>query len=109
MVYPFEVSHSQLYEDIVDVSLFYSYLSSKKPVCNKNDRGVGHAGDRFVGAIDLRFSHSRLFNGGCGSLFKVWSAKAKVLTKENMNLRCPSPPKSIHEKYGVIVSDKRPS
>jgi len=51
-----ELSPSQTYNDIIDVVLFYSQFSSRKPLCNENEHSVGHADDRFVDAIDRRFS-----------------------------------------------------
>jgi hypothetical protein len=69
---------------MVDVSLFYNHFSSRKPVCNENYRGIGHAVDRFVDAIDRPLSCSPLLNRDCGSLFKVRSAGGKVLSKKNM-------------------------
>jgi hypothetical protein len=83
-----QVSHSQVYEYMLDVSLFSAHFSSRKPVCNENYRDVGHAVERFVDAIDRRFSCSPLFNRDCGSLFEVRSAKAKALSRNNM---APSP------------------
>jgi hypothetical protein len=71
---------------MVDVSLFYSHFSSRKPVCNENERGVGHAVDPFVDAIDRRFSCSPLLNRDCGSLFEVRSARGKVLSGKDMAL-----------------------
>ena len=69
---------------ILNVSLFYNHFSSRKAICNKNYRCANHAVDRFVGAIDRRFPSSPLLNCVCGSLFKVRSAREKVLSRKNM-------------------------
>jgi hypothetical protein len=62
---------------MVDVSLFYSHFSSRKPVCNENERGVGHAVDPFVDAIDRRFSCSpcSIATVGVSSKFGVLGGK----------------------------------
>ena len=69
---------------MVDISLFSTPFSSRKPVCNKNYRGVGHAVDRFVVAIARPFSCSPLLNRDCGSLSEVRCARKKVLSRKNM-------------------------
>ena len=77
MVWTSEVSPSQVCKDMVNVSLFYSHFSSKKLVCNENYRGVSHAVDRFVDAIDRRFSYSPLpiATVGVSSKFGVLKGK----------------------------------
>ena len=69
---------------MVDMSLFYNHSSSRKPVCNENKRRVGHAVDRFVGAINRRFSRSSLLNRDCRSLFEVRRARGKALSRVSM-------------------------
>jgi len=85
-------------EDIVDVSLFYSHFSSRKPVCNENNHGAGHAVDRFINAIDRCFSSSPLLNRDCGSLFEVRNAREKVLSRKNMapSFEGHSDPRNMH-------------
>jgi hypothetical protein len=75
---PQAISTPPMPEYMVDVSLFSTYFSSRKPVCNENYSGVGHAVDRFVDAIDRRFSCSPWLNRDCGSLFEVRRAKRRV-------------------------------
>jgi len=67
------------------MSMIHSHFSTRKPVCNENYGGVGHAADRFVGAIACRFSCYFPLNRYCGSLFEVRNTKAKVLSRERMN------------------------
>src|SRR6516162_3017298 len=69
---------------MVNMSLFYSHFSTRKLVCNENYCGVSHVVDRFVDAIDRRFTCSPQLNRDCGSLFKVRSASGKVLSRKNM-------------------------
>jgi hypothetical protein len=78
-----QVSPLQVYEYMLDVSLFSTHFSSRKPVCNENYCGVGRAVGRFVGAIDRRFSYYPLLNRDCGSLFEVRTIRAKVLSRNN--------------------------
>lgn len=80
----FPVKTSQVYEDIANVSLIYSHFSSRKPVCNENYSGAGHAVDRFVGAIDRRLRSSPLLNRVSGSLFEAQSVREKVLSRMSM-------------------------
>ena len=65
--------------------MIHSHFSTRKPVRNENYRGVGHAVDRFVGAIARRFSCYFLLNRHYGSLFEVRNARTKVLSRERMN------------------------
>jgi len=74
-----KLSPSQVYEDIVDVSLLYCHFYSRKPVYNENYRSVDHAVDRFVDATDGRFSCSSLLNHD--SKFAV--RDRKFITKEH--------------------------
>ena len=83
-VWTSKISPSQVYKDMVNVLLFYSYFSSRKLVRNQNFRGIGHAINRFIDTIDRRFSYSPLLNRDCGSLFKVRYARKKVLSRKNM-------------------------
>ncbi|PMD21298.1 hypothetical protein NA56DRAFT_645594 [Hyaloscypha hepaticicola] len=75
---------------MVDVSLFYSHFSSRKLVCNENNRGVGHAVDRFVDAIDRRCSCSPLLNRDCGSLFQVRSVSVGYHVPSPLVLAVPN-------------------
>ena len=85
---------------MVDVSLFYSHFSSRKPVCNENYRGVGHAVHRFVDAIDRRFTCSPLLNRDCGGLFEFRRASEKALLRKNiaLSLENNSNPKIMYSK-----------
>ena len=49
-----QLSPWQVYEYMLDVSLFSSHFSYKKPVCNENYRGIGHTVDHFVDAVARR-------------------------------------------------------
>jgi hypothetical protein len=53
-------------------------------MCNKNNGGVGYTIDRYVDAVDSRFSYSPLLNRNYGSLFHVRSAREKVLSRKNI-------------------------
>jgi len=46
---PSEVSLSQVHNDIIYVSLFYSHFSLRTSVCNEKITAVGHAVDHSVG------------------------------------------------------------
>ena len=78
--------------------LFYSHFSSRKLVCNENYRVVGHAVDRFVDAIDRRFSCSPLLNRDYGSPFEFRCAREKVLLRKNIapSLEGDSNPRNLH-------------
>lgn len=43
---------------MIYVSLFYSYFSSRKLLCNENYLGVSHAVGRFIDAINRCFGRS---------------------------------------------------
>ena len=47
------------------MSMIHSHFSTRKPVRNENYRRVGHAVDRFVGAIARRFSCGFLLSRYC--------------------------------------------
>ena len=61
-VWTSENSPSQVYDDMVDLSLFYAHFSLRTPVCNKKITVVGHAVDHSVGGVESCFS--------CASLLK---------------------------------------
>jgi len=65
--------------------MIHSNFSTRKPVRNKNYRGVGHVVDRFVGAIARHFSCFFLLSRYCGSLFEVRNTRTKVLSRKRMN------------------------
>jgi hypothetical protein len=67
---------------MVDVSLFSNHFSSRKPVCNENYRGAGHAVDRFVDAIDRRFSCSPCSIATVGVSSKFGVLGGKFIKKE---------------------------
>src|SRR5579871_86837 len=66
------------------MSMIHSHFSTRKPVRNENYRGVGHAADRFVGAIARRFSCYFLLSRFCRSLFEVRNTRTKALSKTRM-------------------------
>ncbi len=61
-VWTSENSLSQVYEDTVNVSLFYGHFSSRTPVCNEKIPAVGHAVDHSVDGVESCFSCDPLFN-----------------------------------------------
>ena len=65
--------------------MIHSHFSTRKPVRKENYRDVGHAVDRFVGAITHRFSCYFLLSRYCGSLFVVRNTRMKVLSRKRMN------------------------
>jgi hypothetical protein len=66
----------------------------------ENYRGLGHVVDRFVDAIDRRFSGSPLLNRDCESLFEVRSARGEALSPKNMalSLQGDSDPRNMHSE-----------
>jgi hypothetical protein len=66
--------------------LFSSHFSLGNQSASRNYRGVGHAVNRFISAIDCRFSCSPLLSYDYRSLFEVQSTRGKVLLRKNMAL-----------------------
>jgi hypothetical protein len=60
---------------------------SWKPVHNQNYRGVGHAVNHFVDAIDRTFNRSPLLNRNYGSLLEIRSIRRKILLRTNVTPR----------------------
>ena len=65
--------------------MIHSLFSTRKPVRNENSGSVGHAVDRFVGAIARRFNCCFLLSRYCGSLFEVRNTRTKVPSRKRMN------------------------
>ena len=55
---------------MVDMSLFYSHLSSRTPVFKENYHGVGYTVARSVDAINCRVSGSPLLNHHQSYIFR---------------------------------------
>lgn len=69
---------------MIDVPLLYSRFFSRTSVRDENYGSVGHAIDRFVDAIDQRFSCTSLLNRDCGSLVETRNTWEKVLIRKNI-------------------------
>ena len=62
-VWTSENSLSQVYEDTVNVSLFYGHFSSRTPVCSEKIPAVGHAVDHSVPCSITTIHMSSNFGG----------------------------------------------
>jgi hypothetical protein len=61
------------------LSLFFSYFSPRKPVCNEKITAVDYAADRFIDAVDRRFSYSPLLNCDWQNIIEIRGTSGKVL------------------------------
>jgi hypothetical protein len=66
------------------MSLFLSYFSPRKPICNKKIATVDHAVDRFFSAVDYCFSYPPLSNHDYLSPLEIRSIWIKVLQGKNI-------------------------
>lgn len=106
IIQTFEVSLSQVYEDIAGKGLFHSYFSSQTPVCNENYRGISYTITRSVNAINYRFSYTPLLNHDQLHIFDFRNYSIIVLIRKNLALSFKYTFRSLAVRRRIIIASR---
>ena len=72
-IWTFNISLTQVYENIIDKRLFLSHFSSRTSVCNENYRDIDYAIARLINIINCRYSRSPLLNHDQSYILGFWT------------------------------------
>lgn len=106
IIQTFEVSLSQVYEDIAGKGLFHSYFSSQTPVCNENYRGISYTITRSVNTINYRFSYTPLLNHDQLHIYDFWNHSIIVLIRKNLALSFKYIFRSLAVRRRIIIASR---